>query len=94
MVNAFEFQMAEAECRLANAAKVLVETERRLTVCEAYESKDLLDLAKLVLRMRDAQRESRRTMRFNAGEAMGRHEKEVDKALSEILNDVGKPLLG
>lgn len=56
-------------------------------MADTLESKDLLDLAKLVSEMRHEQKEFARTGRFNRRESAKRMEAQVDKATQEILSD-------
>ncbi len=85
--------MTETAQTIETLHKQLVEAERTLTAAQAHESKDLLDLAKLVVDMRHAQCESARTMKWNIRTTMERREQEVDKAIEAIFGDQKRPLL-
>ncbi len=75
-------------------SKKIAALERELKAAQAHESKDLLDLAKLVADMRHAQRKYGQTLNWNIREEAIRKAAEVDKAIEAILNDQQRPLLG
>lgn len=56
-------------------------------IAEIQESKDLLDLAKLVADMRSAQIENEQTGRFDIREEMRRRQKKVDNGIKSIFNN-------
>jgi len=93
MVNTFESRIANAEQNLAEQHELLVDVKKRLVIAESHESKELIDLAKLVADMRAAQQRYQRTGLLNVLNSARRRETEVDIAIAAILGYQQRPLL-